>query len=953
MKYDYQIGKNPCEKCRAEGRDEKGENFYWYGEDEGGHCFSSQCGFTIPSKEYVENGYCSKSGYKNVGGNKGVTVSNRDIAKLKEKRLSEDEIAEIYRNTVSRPPNSYRGLDYDIAESLGVRWEISNGQVSKMYFPATIVEDGTYKTTGFKIREYPKTFYSKGYVGKCNLMEGQTHAVAETLVIVGGECFTEDTEVLTDSGFVKFSEVTSESLVLQVDENKCGEFVKPLALIKKHYDGDLVGVKTSYTHTLTTPNHNLVFESSKNGVFKQKASEKISKGWFVPKSVNVNGKGTGLTKKQLQLVIAVCADGSIRNRKNSNNAVHFGLMKKRKIERLTGVLNDLQISHSSYINTHSSGKQYTTFNFTLPDYVDDKNLRNDWLVSATIDERLFILDELKHWDGYSVKDRNSIEFSTKNFDDASFIQELAHTCGYYASIKHKSNELGEWYKVLISFTGFKATTQRFEKYSKYHNGYVYCVTVPTGMIVIRHEGKVSICGNCDLISAKQMLQRVEKKYNRQINVVSSLLGEDSTAEMLKANIDWVEKHKKIVLALDNDDAGLASIQKCIDILPKDKLFTANLRHKDPNEYIKQNDIESFLQDAYWNVSPVEDYGIIGSGDLFEYGIEAASDEGIPVPFHMYDLKPYVPMFMYDSITLLVGSTSIGKTANLDSTTESIVMSSKGNVGILSLEASRKKFAQKTASRIIGTPLNRLSKEEQIELQMKYKDKIMKYYLNEQGEHRFYFADSDFDTIEEAEKCIIRLIKINGCKVIVLDPLQNIIGNKTNEEQRSFMLFLEKIKKRYGVLILIGTHTRKATSGEKSGSDGGVQKEDSIEGSGSISKSASLIITLSRNKNAEDWIERNTTYYSVPKNRDFELTGELVARSFYRSSCSRLYPYSYAEERNFFRDDKFGDIIEDDEGFFFSSDDFEALKDHSEVKEIINDMKKSESNDTEEDELPDW
>lgn len=644
----YKIGKNPCEKCRAEGRDEKGENFYWYGEDEGGHCFSSQCGFTIPSKEYIENGYCSKSSsgdYKNIGGNKGVTVSNRDIAKLEEKRLSEDKIAEIYRNTVSRPPNIYRGLDYNVAESLGVRWEVSNGQVSKMYFPATIVEDGTYKTTGFKVREYPKTFYSKGYVGKCNLMAGQTHAVAETLVIVGGEI--------------------------------------------------------------------------------------------------------------------------------------------------------------------------------------------------------------------------------------------------------------------------------------------------------------------DLVSAKQMLQRIEKKYNRQINVVSSLLGEDSTAEMLKANIDWVEKHKKIVLALDNDDAGLASIQKCIDILPKDKLFTANLRHKDPNEYIKHNDVESFLQDAYWNVSPVEDYGIIGSGDLFEYGIEAASDEGIPVPFHMYDLKPYVPMFMYDSITLLVGSTSIGKTANLDSTTESIVMSSKGNVGILSLEASRKKFAQKTASRIIGTPLNRLSKEEQIELQMKYKDKIMNYYLNENGEHRFYFADSDFDTIEEAEKCIIRLIKINGCRILLLDPLQNIIGNKTNEEQRSFMLFLEKIKKRYSILILIGTHTRKATSGEKSGSDGGVQKEDSIEGSGSISKSASLIITLSRNKNAEDWIERNTTYYSVPKNRDFELTGELVARSFYRSSCSRLYPYSYAEERNFFRDDKFGDIIEDDEGFFFSSDDFEALKDHSEVKEIISDMKKSEVESGNEDELPDW
>lgn len=625
----YNIGKNPCPQCRESGEDSSGDNFYWYGEEGGGHCWA--CGFTIKSKEYSF-------------GERKVSISNLDYNKFEEKKFKNDDVLSIIEDTSEELSVGYRGLNKDVCFDLGVRWKYNpeSGKVSHMYFPATYLEDGEIKVSGYKIRNCPKDFFSKGYVGKVNLLGGQTQAVAETLIIVGGEI--------------------------------------------------------------------------------------------------------------------------------------------------------------------------------------------------------------------------------------------------------------------------------------------------------------------DLISAKQMLLPIEKKYNRKINVVTSLLGEDSTSDVLKSNIDWVNKHKKIILALDNDDAGKKASDKCIDILDKDKLFTANLRYKDVNEYLKNKDVDSFSQDAYWNASPVENYGIIGSGDLFQYGIEASSDEGIPIPFHMYDLKPYVPMFMYDSITLIVGSTSVGKTANLDSTTESIVMSSKENVGILSLESSRKKFAQKTASRIIGTPLNRLSKEEQIDLQIKYKDKIMDYYLNEDGEHRFYFADSDFDTIEEAEKCIIRLIKINGCKVIVLDPLQNIIGNKTNEEQRSFMLFLEKIKKRYGVLVLIGTHTRKASSGEKSGSDGGVQKEDSIEGSGSISKSASLIITLSRNKNAEDWVERNTTYYSVPKNRDFEMTGELVAKSFYRASCSRLYPYSYAESKNFFRDDKFGEIVDEDNGFFFSSEDFEALTDNVNISAITQSV---QYNEEKEDQLANW
>ena len=627
----YKLGANPCPQCQKSGGDSSGDNFHWYGEEKGGHCWA--CGFTVHSQEFLEE-------MKESGGFKSVTISNIDRNKFEEKKLNQEDIDNLLSELNSELTIKYRGLDKNVCSDLGVHWKYdSSGKVSHMYFPATYLEDGEIKVSGYKIRQHPKDFYSKGYVGKVNLLAGQTQAVTDTLVVVGGE----------------------------------------------------------------------------------------------------------------------------------------------------------------------------------------------------------------------------------------------------------------------------------------------------------------IC----LISAKQMLAPIEKKYNRQINVVSSLLGEDSTADCLKTQIEWVEKHKKIILALDNDDAGKKATQKCLDFLPKDKLFTANLRYKDANDYIKNKDTESYMQDAYWNVSAVEDYGIIGSGDLFEYGIEASNDEGIPVPFHMLDLKPYVPMFMYDSIVLLVGSTSIGKTANLDTTMSSIIMSSKDATGVLSLEASRKKFAQKMHSRIIGVPLNRLSKEEQVKLQEKHKDKIMDFYLDSNGEHRFFFADSDFDSIEEAEKCILRLITVFGCKVIIADPLQNIIGNKKNEEQRSFMLFLEKIKKKYGVLILLGTHTRKATSGEKSGSDGGVQKEDSIEGSGSISKSASLIITLSRNKNSEDWVERNTTYYSVPKNRDFEMTGEMVAKSFYRASCSRLYPYSYAEKHNFFRDDKIGDVIEDDLGFYLSAQEFEEIVDNSEINEIVSDIIK------EDEELPDW
>lgn len=911
----YKLGANPCVKCQESGGDSSGDNFHWYGEEKGGHCWA--CGFTVHSQEFLEE-------MKESGGFKSVTISNIDRNKFEEKKLNQEGVDNLLSELNSELTIKYRGLDKNVCSDLGVHWKYdSSGKVSHMYFPATYLEDGEIKVSGYKIRQHPKDFYSKGYVGKVNLLAGQTQAVTDTLVVVGGECFTEDTEVLTESGFVKFSEVNIDSLVLQVDENKRGEFVKPLALIKKHYEGDLVGVKTAYTHTLTTPNHNLVFESDKYGVFKQKASEKISKGWFVPKSVNVNGKGTGLTKKQLQLVIAVCADGSINSRKKSNNVAHFGLMKKRKIERLTGILNDLKISYSSYVNTYSNDKQYTTFNFTLPDYVDDKNLRNDWLVSATIDERLFILDELKHWDGYSVKDRNSIEFSSKSFDDVSFIQELAHTCGYYASVKHKSNDLGEWYKVLISFTGFKATTQKFEKYSKYHNGYVYCVTVPTGMIVIRHEGKVSVCGNCDLISAKQMLAPIEKKYNRQINVVSSLLGEDSTADCLKTQIEWVEKHKKIILALDNDDAGKKATQKCLDFLPKDKLFTANLRYKDANDYIKNKDTESYMQDAYWNVSAVESYGVKGSKELLRGAKLRLQQEKVPFPEFMSDLADHFTdrsMWIGEWVNWISGVSS-GKSTVFDAWMIDWALTSPYRQAIMSYESDWKSFGVKVASLATTRAVMKIEgKENRLKFIEENEDEILKLLQTDDGDDRFDFVDQLPKNISEAKKLINYLVKIRGVRILWIDPTLDFLSIcQSKNEYDELILFLDNIRMTEDVTIMCALHTRKQLSSGSNASEGGeIQEEDAYGGREVIAK-GTLNLTAQRNKNAQDLVEKNTMIIKIRKNRNDQVTG-VTTKLYYRPKANKLYPYSYAESKGFFMDDLNKSVEEinlDDSGFNLS------------------------------------
>ena len=134
---EYHLGKNPCPRCQEKGNDRSGDNFYWYGDGGGGHCWS--CGYTIPSDAYKES---------MSGGNGKVTVNSVDVAKFNEKKLTDEQLQDIYSKTSDTLTTKYRGLNPDTCKALGVRWSYSeDGRVEEMWFPANIYADGGLKPT--------------------------------------------------------------------------------------------------------------------------------------------------------------------------------------------------------------------------------------------------------------------------------------------------------------------------------------------------------------------------------------------------------------------------------------------------------------------------------------------------------------------------------------------------------------------------------------------------------------------------------------------------------------------------------------------------------------------------------------------------------------------------------------------------------------------------------------
>lgn len=404
------------------------------------------------------------------------------------------------------------------------------------------------------------------------------YAVAEsdTLVLTEGECFTPEAEILTPTGWLKLKDYEGQE-VMQYTLNGNSEFVKPLAYISKDFIGNLVKLTNAQKfYSLTTPDHKLVIDR-KGHITKIKADElRADSKNKIPRVTNFSGKGLNLTNEQIELCLAVSADFTIRKGKD----LYAGFKKERKVVRIKKILNNLDIPYKESVDTRSYHTFYISRKNT-PDYIF-KLFPHNWLYATTLAQKKFILEKLIDWDGNTVPNRNQIEYSTKEYQNAVFIQTLAHLAGYTSTIIPRSNYIGKWYKVSILFK--KCTTSTFcvknKEYIPY-NGKVYCVQVPSGMLIIRQNDCISISGNCDTIKLMQ----------EGIPAISSTGGAGTFPD------EFVEKlqDKKIWICYDNDTAGITGVSQVLEKIPHARVIRLPDDSKDVCEFFQTHDIKEFIK----------------------------------------------------------------------------------------------------------------------------------------------------------------------------------------------------------------------------------------------------------------------------------------------------------------------------------------------------------------------
>ncbi|QHJ83783.1 MAG: hypothetical protein [Caudoviricetes sp.] len=335
-------------------------------------------------------------------------------------------------------------------------------------------------------------------------------------------CYSDDTEILTQRGFIKFSELTDTDLVSQVYGDGSSEFIKPKGIFEYNYSGDMYSFTSNRNmgiDLLVTPNHRMAYLKSLHSTNEETIKERGKNGWhkidsryqadkeflfeeaetFEPKrstALLFGGKSKGDCELSMweRLEIAFQADGYTIPRKNYEYTFHFS--KQRKIDRLIWIATELGLKYEISERPTSTVIRVEAKK-ALP-----KDFDHICLIGKSSRWADEFLREAVLWDGSLVtdssKDTVSLQSTTKGVID--FFQAVASMCGAYSHVtEHKDSRIEKGYKdlhcIYVSFDRKYTTGRAINKIKEQYSGKVYCVEVETGAIVVRRNGKTVVCGN--------------------------------------------------------------------------------------------------------------------------------------------------------------------------------------------------------------------------------------------------------------------------------------------------------------------------------------------------------------------------------------------------------------------------------------------------------------------------
>jgi predicted nucleotidyltransferase len=378
----------------------------------------------------------------------------------------------------------------------------------------------------------------KVYDSICTRLEKASHR-QDMWLKYGVDCYSIDTEFLTETGWKFYDEISNEDKLASIDSSSNIIFQHYIDRVKKEYSGIMYEIKHEYSNCMVTPNHRMYTSKIKNrniykvGYIKENAQWEFAplqslidsrqSRYHILHNINNSNLEYPIDDTLLILLGFYISEGNLSNmnptthKYNSLNITQTNHSKSEFFSWMDQIVNIYNfITHVYNRNNKLIETRWITFNKKIVSFIqencgalDNKHLPS-FISNLSTRQCKLLLHYLFLGDGTITRTKNEqgICYYSSNYNIASGVQTLCLLAGFDSSLRGPYNyneEHKDAYQVYYKPDKIQIpcaiclpkdeNTQR-SSYTKYnYNGNICCFSVSNEILITRRKGKIAIQGN--------------------------------------------------------------------------------------------------------------------------------------------------------------------------------------------------------------------------------------------------------------------------------------------------------------------------------------------------------------------------------------------------------------------------------------------------------------------------
>ncbi len=356
---------------------------------------------------------------------------------------------------------------------------------------------------------------------------------------VGFQCFSEDTEILTEFGWRGCHEI-KKGLSIKTFNVKTAriEDKKVKSVFKKKYQGQMYRLTNRIQDQLVSPNHRILRRKFNSENFCLEAIENVSQlksPLIIPVAGDYFAKGLDLSDEQIKLMAWIVGEGSLEKPGENYRSCHRVSIYQSAVrntsyyQEIKGLLEHFGFSYSEFtqhgfgepvqkirLNAESSREIHRWFSKESIKFIPENLLKMDRRQS-----RLFLQTYLKA-EGFEKS-----KIAVSDLQILNDLQAIAVNAGYGSTVLVRKPTIGTKDIYILRLIKHKETyIQKIEKIV--YSGIIWCPSTENETVIARRKGKVFISGNTPFTNVS-----LDLKPSRAVGEEAVIIGGKPQKEQYK------------------------------------------------------------------------------------------------------------------------------------------------------------------------------------------------------------------------------------------------------------------------------------------------------------------------------------------------------------------------------------------------------------------------------------